>query len=341
MSAVYVRGAGVVSPAGWGLEAFRDALAKANALPAETLAAPQGSRRMQVRRVPKGAASHSSHPRLRRASPITAFSLGAACEALALDLPAISSGHLNLGIVYCVLSGCVNYSRRFYEETLNDPATASPLIFPETVFNAPASHLGAFFKSHAPNYTLVGDQGVFLQGLTLAAEWLSQELIDGCLVVGAEEVDWVTATALQLFARDAILSEGAGALYLSRTPSSAPAIQLAAVTEPISFSTNRRRSEAALLARAQIDSARRSGKVLLCGGMQRSPRLDRAEEEAWRDWSGPRIMPKMILGDAIVAGAGWQCVAAVDALRYDDFDEAIVNVVGINQQAGAALFRRD
>ena len=74
------------------------------------------------------------------------------------------------------MSGCVNYSRRFYDEVLQDPATASPLIFPETVFNAPASHLAGYFASTAMDYTLVGDPCSFLQGTALAADWLETGL---------------------------------------------------------------------------------------------------------------------------------------------------------------------
>ena len=93
-----------------------------------------------------------------------------------------------------MLAGLVTYSRRFYEEVLRDPATASPLIFPETVFNAPASHLAAYLGSTAPNCTLVGDDGMFLQGLALAAQWLMEDEIDGCVVIGAEELDWLVPT---------------------------------------------------------------------------------------------------------------------------------------------------
>src|SRR4029079_15259432 len=122
--------------------------------------------------------------RLRRSSPISHFVVGAALEALGTDAPAVSAGPLRLGIVLWGMSGCVNYSRRFYDEVLKDPATAIPLVFPETVFNAPASHLAALLGTTAVNYTLVGDPGTFLQGLALAADWLSAKRVDGCLVVG-------------------------------------------------------------------------------------------------------------------------------------------------------------
>ena len=67
---------------------------------------------------------------------VTELAAAAALEALGDSANAVREGRCRLGIVFCVMAGCVNYSRRFYQETLEDPSTASPLIFPETVFNA-------------------------------------------------------------------------------------------------------------------------------------------------------------------------------------------------------------
>ena len=97
---------------------------------------------------------------------------------------------------------------------LKDPSTASPLVFPETVFNAPASHLSAFLGSTAINYTLVGDAGTFLHGLSLAGGWLLEERVDRCLVVAAEEMDWLTADAFRHFDRGVVCAAGAGAVCL-------------------------------------------------------------------------------------------------------------------------------
>jgi 3-oxoacyl-(acyl-carrier-protein) synthase len=88
-----------------------------------------------------------------------------------------------IGVIVCVFSGCINYSRRFYTETLNDPATASPVVFPETVFNAPASHIAAYLGTNAINYTLVGDTGTFLAAMALGAGWLNEGRVAQCLVV--------------------------------------------------------------------------------------------------------------------------------------------------------------
>ena len=80
---------------------------------------------------------HAAHRRRR------ARSVGRRCRS-------VQSGALRLGIVACTMAGSVAYSRRFYEEVLREPATASPLVFPETVFNAPASHLAAYLGTLRP-----------------------------------------------------------------------------------------------------------------------------------------------------------------------------------------------
>src|SRR5262245_58083826 len=146
---IFVRGLGGVSPAGWGVEALRCACADRRELPITSLSRPGWARSLRARAVPQPGRRLGplAHPRLRRTSPITQYAVAAAWEALgrepSVSAPASSPGQDSLGLVLCAMSGCVNYSRRFYDEVLSDPAAASPLVFPETVFNAPSSHLVA------------------------------------------------------------------------------------------------------------------------------------------------------------------------------------------------------
>ena len=151
MSRMFVDGIGAVSPAGWGVTALRAALEKQVPLPVQPVTRPGWEKPLFVRPVPPPAARPAffAHPRLRRANAITHFTIAAALEALGETASLVRSGAVRLGIVVGVMAGGVNYSRRFYEEVLRDPATASPLIFPETVFNASASHLAAFLGSNA------------------------------------------------------------------------------------------------------------------------------------------------------------------------------------------------
>jgi hypothetical protein len=216
MNRMFVHGVGAVSPAGWGAPALRSAVERNEPIPVQSLSRPGWEQALGVRPIPPPPMRPAflAHPRLRRAGAISQYAIAAALEALGGDVVRVQTGALRLGIVLCVITGSVSYSRRFFEEVLRDPATASPLVFPETVFNAPASHLAAYLSSSGRNYTLVGDSGVYLQGLALAADWLLHDHADGCVVVGAEEMDWILADALNLFQRQAVHSAGAGALYL-------------------------------------------------------------------------------------------------------------------------------
>lgn len=340
MSRIFVHGLGAVSPAGWGVAALREALRKNEPLPVSSLRRPGWEKPLLVRPVPPLAQRPAflAHPRLRRASAITLQAVAAALEALGDDVPNVQNGSLRLRIIVCLMSGCVAYSRQFYEEVLKDPALASPLLFPETVFNAPASHLAACLNSSKLCYTLAGDDANFLQGLALAASWLLDAQADGCLIVAAEEMDWIVADAVRLFSRRAVQGAGAGALYLRAEEPAAPPVELVSVTDAHAFNSTAARAIAARAMRAQLPPF--SADELLCLGDQGLSVVDAGELEAWRDWAGPRLMPRQVLGQAFTASAAWQCVAACDALRRREFHAANVSVVGANQHAVGARFAR-
>jgi hypothetical protein len=96
--------------------------------------------------------------------------------------------------------------------------------------------------------------------------------------------------------------------------------------------------QAALAMRAELPAG--SPEQLLCDGIGDSPRTDAPEIAAWRDWSGPRLSPKRILGEGLVAAAAWQCVASCDAVAGGRFEAAITSLVGCNQHAIGARFVR-
>jgi hypothetical protein len=326
---IFVHGLGAVSPAGWGVAALREALKNNAPLPVQILARPGWQKNLSVRSVPPPPARPAflAHPRLRRAGTMSQHTVAAALEALGEDAAPVQSGAQRLGVIVCMMAGGVAYSRRFYEEVLRDPATASPLIFPETVFNAPASHLGAYLNSPTVNYTLVGDDGTFLLGVALAADWLAGGQVDGCIVVGTEEVDWIVADAMRLFRRATIYGGGAGALYLKKNPA---AVSLSTITDSFPFTQTQNRAAAARKMRSQLGDG--AHDELLCDS--------ETEDSAGHGWPGARLLPKNILGEAFVASAAWQCVAACDAIRQENFPAARVTIVGTNQQAVGARFER-
>jgi hypothetical protein len=355
MSRIFVAGLGAVSPAGWNVAAMREVLDLGKILPAQALeptgcaaarAADAAAQRpyhgpLLARLVPAPAVRPDflAHPRLRRTSPITHYAASAALEAIAGIQPACLE-NARMGLIVCVQSGCVQYSCRFYDETLKNPATASPLLFPETVHAAPASHVAVLLKNVALVSSQVGDPSCLLQAMAQGAQWLEEKRVDFCLVIGAEEPNWITADALRHFDGATCISAGAGAVCLSREPNPSFGVELTAITDAHTYSTGKDRARAALAMRNQLNGDSEDERAeLLCDGLGNSPRTDRAELAAWRDWTGPRLSPGRILGQGLMAGAAWQCVAACDALANRRFKTAKVSLVGFNQQAIGAEFK--
>jgi hypothetical protein len=339
MSGVYISGLGAVSPAGWSVAALRDALAKEQLLPSTELAHPGRTHPLQVLRVPppNPRPAFLSHSRLRRTSPITQFAVAAALEALG---PRDSTTTRNIAVIVCVFSGCVNYSRRFYDEALKNPTTASPLVFPETVFNAPASHISAYLGSSAINYTLVGDAGTFLAGVAMGAKWLLEGTVEECLVVGTEEIDWLIADAVRLFDRTKFLSEGAGAVLLRKEGP----VKLEAITDEILYHVAKKTAALAEM-RQQLEADARStdashpkSNTLLIDSTSHEKGISKEEALLWNDWSGPHLSPKKVLGEGLMASAAWQVVAAADALIHQRARETIISIAGFHQHAVGARF---
>jgi hypothetical protein len=339
MSRIFVAGIGAVSPAGWTVAAMREALDQGKPLPAQPLDARR-EKPLLAHLVPNPPVRPEflAHPRLRRASPITHYSASAALEASA-GLRQTCAENARFGLILCFQSGCVQYSCRFYDEALKNPATASPLLFPETVYAAPASHIAALLKNVTLVTSLVGDPSSFLQGVSLAAQWLEEDRVDACLVGGAEETNWITADALRHLDRTVNISAGAGALCLCREPKLSIGIELAAITDAHTYSAKKSRAQAARSMREQLSgNSSNKNHELLCDGLGNSVRANAPERSAWQDWTGPRLSPKRILGEGLMAAAAWQCVAACDALATRRFTTTNVSLVGFNQQAIGAKF---
>ena len=333
MSRVFVCGLGAVSPAGWDVPALRNALQHGEPLPPQKLEHPGWVMPLQARHVPNQTPRPAffSNPRLRRASPIAHY-------AVAATLDATQKAKGRVGVIACFQSGCVQYSHRFFEETLQDPSTASPLLFPETVFAAPASHIATLIAGTPSATTIVGDPAAYLQGMALGVQWLEDNTVDACVVIGAEELSWLLGDALRLFDSAAILGCGAGAVCLTLDPALSIGVELAGITDAHSYTKQQNRTRAANAMRRQLPSSAQD--LMLFDGISGERRLDGPENAAWRDWSGPRLSAKKILGEGFMAAGAWQCVAACDAVAQNRCSSALVSLVGCNQHAIGAQFSK-
>src|SRR6201999_2236874 len=67
--------------------------------------------------------------------------------------------------------------------------TASPALFPETVFNSPGSHVAAVLGMNGAVYALVGDETAWIGALKTASVWLRRGRVKQVVVMGVEEFD--------------------------------------------------------------------------------------------------------------------------------------------------------
>jgi hypothetical protein len=322
---IAIQGAGAVSSAGWGIQALKAAVMGNLVIPCVESQREGTHAPVETRPVPKPETSLAflRNPRLRRCSPITRFAVAASLEALGEErMLQLKEGSYRLGMIFTFMNGCVNYSNRFYGEVLSDPTFASPILFPETVFNAPASHLAAMLESRGPAYTLVGDSAQFLAGMDLGIEWLLDERVDGVIIVGGEELDWLSTEAVALFSHELVTSEGAGAVLLERTDEKqSPTVQC--ITPAYMYAAGLTKHDAMQSVRDGLPEASEHAVRILHRFTEDTPALD----------------PHQVIGDTLGAALALQCALAY-ALLEEDYENAHVLHAGANQQAIGAWFTR-
>lgn len=342
-----IAGMSWVTPLGSDVDDVWQRLLAGETAPVEILKNEQNGARYLVRRVPANT-PFPAHPRLRRASAISRFAAAAGLAALTRVKPAPS----RIALVFAVSNGGVIYTRRFYSEIVASGAqAASPLLFPETVFNAPASHLAAILGIDGASYTVVGDGAVGVLALKLAEDLLASDDLDFCLVVGAEEIDPLVCEAYRQwrFLRNPakpdagcgmIMSEGAGALLLKRSDNGG--IEIEQITPGANFF---RRSE--VLTRLKGVIAQLENGIGFNVGSANGTFIDRAERAAAGNQL-PLYSPKIALGESVGASVLWQLIAAAQALKTGTLpgnlelpanSRALVLACGLNQQTGGLTLR--
>lgn len=348
----HIAGIGCVTPLGCDPGEIRRRIGNSEHAAIVEMKNPETGRVFPAAPVPPASVAHlNREPRLRRASSISLFAAAAGKAALAdagVDLtPEFRS---RMAIVFGVSSGGVQYTRRYYSQVVKEGANAaSPLLFPETVYNAPASHLAAMLGVDGATYTVVGDGTVGLQALHFGAQLLETREASHVLVVAAEELDWILLEAhreWRLIGQDgrslphtlphtgALLSEGAAAVLLARgggraTVHSSHGRTFFAKKEAASAMGGVLAQYAAF---APVDLVVSGGN-----GTWADDAIAAGVEKYFSATRQPWMTPKAHLGEALGAGALLQLVLGVDALGDAGGGRALVAAVGWNQQAAAAV----
>jgi 3-oxoacyl-(acyl-carrier-protein) synthase len=308
MPSLVIRGLGAVSAAGWSVDEMVSAVSERRSIPATAVPRADGLRDWDVTAKlvpPAPPALLPKHPRLRRASPVTRFMVAAAQEAL----KGVEFDPQRLGILVVMTNACVQFTSRFYNEVIHTPALASPLLFPETVFNAPASHLATLVGASGPVSTLIGESNLIAEALRLAGLWLENGQVDHCLVIGAEEADALALEAMTYYHKRLVGGEGAGALLLS-LEGDGPRIE--AVHGPFSYATRAQRRSALQQMAAQTTAA-----AMLVDRAVGIERLDRDERQALAALPFHTVHhPLEILGECMGAASALQLVLAASLPQH-------------------------
>lgn len=333
-----IAGLGWVTPLGADLGTVWQRLAAGEVPETKMLTNPETGALHRYLAVPPKLVDHlARNPRLRRSSAISYYAVAAGLAALTdagVELNAAAAART--AVVFAVSDGGVIYTRKFYDQIVKQGANAaSPLLFPETVYNAPASHLAALLGIDGASYTLVGDSSVGLAALHFGAQLLALGDIDRCVVVGAEECDWILCEAYKTWrmAR-APLAEGAAAVVLSREG------RWNVHTHPGSTFFHQREAQSALEGVLADFATEPPPDVVVSSANQTF--VDRAERGALniRHAEIRTLFPKRQFGEAPGASALMQTVLAAVALEKLELSSALVPVIGFSQQASAAQLTR-
>ena len=317
---------GLVTPLGRGVDPVWERLIRGDAASGQPISDAVSEKVYSAFRVPDNALKDlPSHPRLRRASAISRFAAAAGIDALTEARSTIGEIDAErMALVFAASNGGVVYTKRFYHNVVESGAqSASPLLFPETVFNAPASHLAAILGITGASYTLVGDGAVGVLAIKMASDLLDNGALESCLVVGAEEADWLLCDAYHKWRllkseppiepfhdppRGMILSEGAGAVLLARQG----AVQIDAIDAGGNFSQRREATE--IVRRILRNLADEQVCVVASAN---GTFIDLAERNAiQRELPSALVYSaKPALGESVGASALWQVIAGAQALH--------------------------
>ncbi len=156
--------------------------------------------------------------KFRRAAEISKYAL-AAIKLAILDANSSFEGKENTAIITAVTHGAMNYTQDYHESLITGGVEdISPILFSESVLNAPAGNASICYGVQGVVHTIVGGCTASLKAVMLASRILNEGAIEKAIVVSAEEVNELSFYCRGKFG-ESIMSEGAGALLIENNHS--------------------------------------------------------------------------------------------------------------------------
>lgn len=195
---IVITGIGAVSSAGFGAQALWEALVEKKPCFA-TVSLPDGKEHLAA--MVKNIDGYLNDKRWRRAAEISKYSIAAI--KLALEDAGIESSTWNsrqTGLVTAVTHGAIKFTIEFHASLVKEgPAAASPMVFSDSVLNAPAGNASIAFNIKGAAHTVIGDLGAGIQSISTAVRTMRCNGIKICLAGATEEfAPLVMSTYLKL-----------------------------------------------------------------------------------------------------------------------------------------------
>ena len=205
--AIVITGIGVASPAGFGSDALWDALiAKRPCFSPARL--PNGDE-ARVYAPVNDIDAFLNDRRWRRAAEISKFAIAAiklALDDAGLDPAAWDANRA--GLVTAVTHGAIKFTIEFHESLIKEgPAAVSPMVFSDSVLNAPAGNASIAFNVRGGAHTVIGDLGAGMLSVSTAIKTMRCTGLKVCLAGATEEHDTIVS---DVYARLGLMSHKGG-----------------------------------------------------------------------------------------------------------------------------------
>lgn len=217
MTAPVITGIGIVSPLGVGRASFWDAFAHGE--PGNFRGGSVAGFRFD---------DYIDDRRFRRIAAVSQYALAAI--KLALDDAGIrEAAGETTALILGVTHGALGYTQQFHRALVQEGGeAASPLLFSDSVLNAPAGNASILFGVRGPVHTLIGGAEAGIKALMTGRELLRAGTIERVIVVSAEELNELSAHCYARLGLTA-LAEGAAALVIENAGARAEAEPYCAV----------------------------------------------------------------------------------------------------------------
>lgn len=150
--------------------------------------------------------------RFRRAADISKYALAAI--KLAIMDTAIEVAD-NTSLVMGITHGALNYTQEYHWGLLKESAEVSPMLFSDSVLNAPAGNASICFGINGPVHTIIGGAEASIKAIMLERQLLEKGIAEKSIVVSTEEINEL---AFSCYLRKGMnqLSEGSCAIVIEK-----------------------------------------------------------------------------------------------------------------------------